>query len=249
MTDPAAPAVAPEAERMLILDFGSQVTQLIARRVRESGVYCEIWPYNADPDRIRAFAPRGHHPLRRPRQRDTMPGRPRAPQEVFDAGVPVLGICYGQQVMCEQLGGEVEGSEHREFGRAYVDVTDCALFHGVWQKGGREQVWMSHGDRVTRLPPGFRAVAVSEGAPFAAIADDSRRFYGVHVPPRGGAHAARRASCCATSPTVCGLLGHWTMAGFRDAADRPHPRAGRRRAGDLRPVRRRRQRGRRGADP
>ena len=109
---------------------------------------------------------------------------PRAPDIVFEAGVPVLGICYGQQAMCAQLGGEVQASDHREFGRAFVEVVEpCALFGGVWERGGREQVWMSHGDRVTRLPPGFRAVGVSEGAPFAAIADDERRFYGVQFHP------------------------------------------------------------------
>src|SRR5271167_888339 len=122
-------------ERVLILDFGSQVTQLIARRLRESGVYCEIWPFNADPERIRGFAPRGiilsGGPASVP-EGDS----PRAPQEVFEAGVPVLGICYGQMTMCAQLGGEVEQSDHREFGRAFVDVLEpCALFRGVWSPG------------------------------------------------------------------------------------------------------------------
>ncbi len=159
-------------DRILILDFGSQVTQLIARRVRESGVYCEIWPYNADPARIAAFGARGFILSGGPAS-VTEGAAPRAPDIVFAAGVPVLGICYGEQTMCAELGGEVAGGEHREFGRAFIDITgDCALFAGVWTRGGREQVWMSHGDRVVRLPPGFRAVATSEGAPFAAIADD-----------------------------------------------------------------------------
>src|SRR5271157_3151034 len=158
-------------ERVLILDFGSQFTQLIARRLRESGVYCEIWPFNAEPARIRAFGPRAiilsGGPASVP-EGDS----PRAPQCVFEAGVPVLGICYGQMAMCAQLGGEVEQSDHREFGRAFVDVLEpCELFQGVWAPGAREQVWMSHGDRVEKLPPGFRAVATSEGAPFAAFAD------------------------------------------------------------------------------
>ena len=182
LTDLAATELA--AERVLILDFGSQVTQLIARRVRESGVYCEIWPFNADPAAHRARSARA--PSSSPAARPASPRqRPRArPTCVFEAGVPVLGICYGQQTMCAQLGGEVEGSDHREFGRAFVEVTDdCALFDGAWEKGAREQVWMSHGDRVTRLPPGFRAVGVSEGAPFAAIADEARRFYGVQFHP------------------------------------------------------------------
>jgi GMP synthase (glutamine-hydrolysing) len=132
--------------------------------------------------------------------------------------VPVLGICYGQQLMCAELGGEVQGSDHREFGRAEVEVTDdCALFHGVWPKGVREQVWMSHGDRVTRLPPGFRTVGVSAGAPFAAIADDERHFYGVqfHVEVAHTPHGAQLLRNFTHG--VVGLSGNWTMAGFRDA--------------------------------
>jgi GMP synthase (glutamine-hydrolysing) len=206
----------PGSERVLILDFGSQVTQLIARRVRESGVYCEIWPYNADPGRIRAFAPRAiilsGGPASVP-EGDS----PRAPQEVFEEGVPVLGICYGQMTMCAQLGGEVEQSDHREFGRAYVDVREpCALFRGVWSPGAREQVWMSHGDRVTRLPQGFKVVATSEGAPFAAFADDHRRFYGLMFHPEvmhtpHGAQLLRNFT-----HEVAGCRGEWTMGGFRD---------------------------------
>src|SRR5437868_1060052 len=131
LRDPAA----PEAERVLILDFGSQFTQLIARRVRESGVYCEIWPYSADPERIRDFDARGFILSGGPAS-VTEGAAPRAPQVVFSAGIPVLGICYGEQMMCAELGGDVEGSDHREFGRAFVDVVgDCELFHGVWQKG------------------------------------------------------------------------------------------------------------------
>ena len=120
---------------------------------------------------------------------------------VFDLGVPILGICYGEQLLCHQLGGAVEPSDHREFGRAYVDIADdCALFHGVWANGGREQVWMSHGDRVTRLPPGFRVVATSEGAPFAAIADDRAPVLRRAVPSRGRPHAARRAVAAQLHP-------------------------------------------------
>ena len=216
LPDPAATA-ALAAERVLILDFGSQVTQLIARRLRESGVYCEIWPFNADPDRIRAWRPRGVILSGGPASL-TEGASPRAPQYVFQAGVPVLGICYGMQTMCDQLGGEVQGSEHREFGRALVDLTDeCVLFQGVWHKGGREQVWMSHGDRVTRLPPGFRAVAVSEGAPFAAIADDRRRFYGLLFHPEV-VHTPHGAALLRNfTHGVLGLSGTWTMAGFRAA--------------------------------
>ncbi len=205
------------ADRVLILDFGSQVTQLIARRVRETGVYCEIFPYNVPPERIAAFAPKAIILSGGPA---SVPdgNSPRAPQMVFEAGVPVLGICYGQMTMCEQLGGQVASSDHREFGRAFVDVgDDCDLFKGVWEKGSRHEVWMSHGDRVIALPPGFRAVGTSQGAPFAAFADDVRYFYGlmfhpevVHTPD--GAKLLRNFV-----HGIAGLGGDWTMAGFKDA--------------------------------
>ncbi len=202
-------------DRILILDFGSQVTQLIARRVREHGVYCEIWPFNAEPQRIAAFAPKAVILSGGPAS-VTEGESPRAPQIVFELDVPVLGICYGQQTMCAQLGGEVQGSDHREFGRAFLDVTgDCILFDGLWKPGDREQVWMSHGDRVVRLPPGFRVVGVSDGAPFAVCADDARRCYGVmfhpevvHTPQGGRllGNFVRRVAGCA---------GDWTMAAFK----------------------------------
>jgi GMP synthase (glutamine-hydrolysing) len=208
---------APEADRVLILDFGSQVTQLIARRVREAGVYCEIWPYSASAERIRGFAPAAIILSGGPAS-TTEHDSPRAPQEVFEAGVPVLGICYGFQTMCAQLGGEVEGSNQREFGRAYVDVLEpSALFRGVWAPGAHEQVWMSHGDRVTALPPGFRPIAVSEGAPFAAAADEGRRLYGVLFHPEV-VHTPHGAQLLRSFVhDVAGLGGTWTMAGFRAA--------------------------------
>jgi GMP synthase (glutamine-hydrolysing) len=206
------------AERVLILDFGSQFTQLIARRLRESGVYCEIWPYAADPARIRAFAPAAVILSGGPAS-VTEGESPRAPQEVFEAGIPVLGICYGEQTMCAQLGGAVQPSEHREFGRAFLDVVaPCALFRDLWAPGAREQVWMSHGDRVTALPPGFRVVGVSEGAPFAAIADDRRRFYGVQFHPEV-VHTPHGAQLLRNfTHAVAGLSGTWSMRGFRAGA-------------------------------
>ncbi len=162
-------------DRILIVDFGSQVTQLIARRVRESGVYCEILPCTAEPERFAAFDPKAVILSGGPAS-VTRAEAPAAPAEVFALGVPVLGICYGQQTMCAELGGEVKRGDHREFGRAVLDIADdCALFEGLWRPGDREQVWMSHGDRVVGLPPGFRPVGTSDGAPFAAIADDERR--------------------------------------------------------------------------
>ena len=204
-------------DRVLILDFGSQVTQLIARRLREEGVYCEIWPFNADPARIAAFGAKAYILSGGPASVSDE-GSPRAPQMVFEQGVPVLGICYGQMVMCHQLGGSVSGSEIREFGRAHVDVIeDCAIFHDTWQKGGREQVWMSHGDHIDAPPPGFRTVAVSEGAPYAVIADDERRFYGLMFHPEvmhtpHGAALLRRFV-----RDVAGCTGDWSMAGFKDS--------------------------------
>jgi len=209
---------APEADRVLILDFGSQVTQLIARRVREAGVYCEIWPYSVAAERIRAFAPAAIILSGGPAS-VTEGDSPRAPQAVFEAGVPVLGICYGFQTMCQQLGGEVVGSaSEREFGRAYVDVLEpSALFRGVWGKGAHEQVWMSHGDKISALPPGFRAIAVSEGAPFAAAADEARRLYGVLFHPEV-VHTPHGAALLKSFVhDVAGLGGAWTMAGFRAA--------------------------------
>jgi GMP synthase (glutamine-hydrolysing) len=203
-------------DRILILDFGSQVTQLIARRVREAGVYCEIMPFNVDPQRIADFAPKGIIFSGGPASVIDA-GTPRAPDIAFSLGVPLLGICYGQQTLCAQLGGKVETSDHREFGRAFVEVTgDCALLDGVWPRGEREQVWMSHGDRVTQLPPGFRVVGVSEGAPFAILADDERRYYGVMFHPEV-VHTPQGGKLLASfARRIAGCRGDWTMAAFRD---------------------------------
>jgi GMP synthase (glutamine-hydrolysing) len=206
------------ASRILILDFGSQLTQLIARRLREAGIYCEIFPYTAGPDRIAAFAPAGLIFSGGPAS-VLDAGAPAADPALYTLGLPILGICYGQQLLVQQLGGTVQGSDHREFGRAYVDIAaDCALFHGVWAPGSREQVWMSHGDRVTALPPGFITVAVSEGAPFAAIADESRRIYGIqfHAEVVHTPHGAQLLRNFALG--VCGCAGDWTMAAFRRTA-------------------------------
>ena len=205
-------------DKILILDFGSQVTQLIARRVREHGVYCEIWPYTASEEQIRDFAPRGIILSGGPAS-VTQATTPRAPDIVFRAGVPVLSICYGMQTMCAQLGGSVTLSDHQEFGRAFIDVLgECRLFGGLWPQGAREQVWMSHGDRVDVLPPGFRAVAASEGAPYAAIADDERLFYGVVFHPEV-AHTPQGGKLLRNfTHHVCGVRGDWTMAAFRAQA-------------------------------
>jgi GMP synthase (glutamine-hydrolysing) len=204
-------------ERILIIDFGSQVTQLIARRVRESGVYSEIHPFNkVDADFITGFRPNAIILSGGPASVTDI-GTPRADESVFTCGVPVLGICYGQQTMVEQLGGLVETSEHKEFGRAYLEVRDeCALFKGVWAEGSREQVWMSHGDRVTSLPEGFRPVGVSDGAPFAAIADDRRQFYGVQFHPEV-VHTPHGGQLLRNfTHGVAGCGGDWSMTAFRD---------------------------------
>jgi GMP synthase (glutamine-hydrolysing) len=205
-------------DRILILDFGSQVTQLIARRVREAGVYCEIWPYTASDDKIREFAPRGLILSGGPAS-VTAASTPRAPEIVFSLGAPVLAICYGMQTMCAQLGGRVTLSDHQEFGRAFIDVIgECRLFEGLWPPGARAPVWMSHGDRVDALPQGFRAVAASEGAPYAAIADDARRFYGVVFHPEV-AHTPQGSQLLRNfTHQVCGCAGRWTMAAFRAQA-------------------------------
>jgi len=204
-------------DTVLIIDFGSQVTQLIARRVREQGVYSEIVPFNRAEDALKRLRPKAVILSGGPAS-VTEFGTPRAPDWVFKAGLPVLGICYGEQTMVAQLDGGVEGGHHREFGRAELEVTgDCALFADVWRKGERDTVWMSHGDRVTRLPPGFKVVAVSKGAPFAAIADERRKLYAVQFhpevvhTPKGGqiiANFVRR---------IAGLPGDWSMAHFKSS--------------------------------
>ncbi|MGE3304087.1 MAG: glutamine-hydrolyzing GMP synthase [Hyphomonadaceae bacterium] len=213
------PKRAGQHERVLIVDFGSQVTQLIARRVRESGVYCEIHPYNKAAETLAAgFQPKAIILSGGPAS--VIEGAsPRAPQEVFSLGVPVLAICYGQQTMAVQLGGVVEGGHAREFGRADVEVkAPSALFDGVWDVGGRYPVWMSHGDRVTQLPEGFSVKATSENAPFAAATDEKRRFYSVMFHPEvvhtpDGARLLRNFT-----HKIAGCSGDWTMAAFRAEA-------------------------------
>ena len=201
---------------VLIVDFGSQVTQLIARRVREAGVYCEIHPFSKAAEAFARLKPRAvilsGGPASVPE-----PGSPRAPAEIFKSGVPILAICYGQQTLCEQLGGKVEGGHAAEFGRAEVEIlAPSALFDGVWQAGGRYPVWMSHGDRVTRLPEGFRVYAVSENAPYAVAADEARRYYTTMFHPEV-VHTPDGARLIANFlHKIAGLKGDWTMAAFRD---------------------------------
>ncbi len=211
-------AAARGHDKVLIVDFGSQVTQLVARRVREAGVYCEIAPFQSAERAFKELKPKAvilsGGPASVPDE-----GSPRAPQAIFDSGVPVMGICYGQMTMAAQLGGGVESGHHREFGRADVTIqAPCALLEGVWGAGEAHQVWMSHGDRITRLPAGFKTIATSPNAPYALIADERRRYYGlmfhpevVHTPD--GAKLIRNFV-----HRVAGLESDWTMAAFRAEA-------------------------------
>ncbi|MEI6486437.1 MAG: glutamine-hydrolyzing GMP synthase [Sphingomonadales bacterium] len=204
-------------DSILILDFGSQVTQLIARRIREAGVYCEIVPFAKGAEAFARMAPKGVILSGSPANISDENG-PRIPDAVLAADVPLLGICYGEQSLCWQLGGAVVASDHREFGRAEIDVVDdCAFFAGVWKKGDKPTVWMSHGDRIDAIPPGFRAVAVSPGAPFAAIANDEARRYGVQFHPEV-VHTPDGAALLKNFVVgVCGVTPNWSMAGFRSA--------------------------------
>lgn len=207
-------------ERVLILDFGSQTTQLIARRLRELRVYCEIHPCTVDDAFVRAFAPRAVVLSGGPAS-VTEAESPRAPAEVFRLGVPVLGICYGQQTLCAQLGGRVEPASHREFGRADLElVRECRLFDGILRVGERAPVWMSHGDRVTALPSGFEVVGRSGGAPFAAVADEQRRFYGVQFHPEVVHTPIGRQLFANFAFHIAGLSGDWSMEAYRAHAVR-----------------------------
>ena len=205
-------------DNVLIIDFGSQVTQLIARRVREAGVYSEIVPFSKAEEGMERLKPKAIILSGGPAS--VLDDKaPLPPLSVYEAGVPVLGICYGEQAMAYQLGGTVEGEHEREFGRAFVEVKKpSALFEGVWQPGERHQVWMSHGDRVTKLPEGFEAVGTSEGAPFAMIADEKRRFYATQFHMEV-VHTPDGAKLLANFVRdIAGIPGDWTMAAFRDQA-------------------------------
>ena len=206
------------SEQVLILDFGSQVTQLIARRVREAGVYCEILPCTTEPRRIVEFGANAIILSGGPAS-TYWEKAPRAPEVVFELGVPILGICYGEQTICAQLGGGVEFSDHREFGRAFITIQeDNPLFEGLWARGERHQVWMSHGDRIHAIQPGFRAVATSDGSPYAAIANEERAIYAVQFHPEVH-HTPDGARLIANFVrNVAGLKGDWSMAAFREQA-------------------------------
>lgn len=205
-------------DTILIVDFGSQVTQLIARRVREAGVYCEIIPFQFAEEGFHRLKPKGVILSGGPASTGDIDA-PRAPQVIFDSGLPVLGICYGQMTMCVQLGGEAESSNHREFGRAQVTVKkQCTLFEGVWDDGAQHQVWMSHGDRVNALPEGFEVYATSENAPFAAFGNEAKKYYGFMFHPEV-VHTLDGAKLLSNFVhKICGCSGEWTMGAYREQA-------------------------------
>ena len=213
------PAPAPEGEghqRVLVVDYGSQVTQLIARRMREDRVFCEVHPcHKVDEAFLREFKPAAIVLSGGP-ESVTHKDSPRAPEALFELGVPVLGVCYGEQIMCHQLGGEVSAGAP-EYGRADIEIVrDSPLFVGLGEAGSKEPVWMSHGDCVTAMPPGFHVIAASEGAPYAAIADEGRRFYGLQFHPEV-VHTPRGELMIRNfTRRIAGCSGDWTMATFRD---------------------------------
>ena len=209
--------------RILILDFGSQYTQLIARRVREIGVYCELWAWDVTEAQIKDFNPTGIILAGGP-ESVTEDNSPRAPEYVFNAGVPVLGICYGMQTMAEQLGGGVEGSEHKEFGYAAVEIiAQSELFKNIEDAIGANgnatlDVWMSHGDKVSAIPEGFTTIAQTPSCAYAAMANEDKQFYGVQFHPEV-VHTLKGEKLLSNFVhKICGLSGDWTMAAFKDQA-------------------------------
>jgi len=203
------------SEKILILDFGGQYTQLIARRFRELGVYCEIHPCTMKAEAMRAFGPRGVVFSGGPAS-VLAEGSPRADRAVFELGVPVLGICYGLQLFAHELGGKVDRAAHREFGPATIDTRPSSeLFEGL---PGKLDVWMSHGDRVESLPPGFEPIASTPSAPFAAAADRRRRLYGVQFHPEV-VHTPRGKEILRNfAYRICGCSGSWSMRGYAETA-------------------------------
>ena len=213
MPDPARPP-----DSILIVDFGSQVTQLIARRIRECGVYCEIHPFTTAGRALASLKPKGIILSGGPAS-TVEEGAPTIDPELLTVGLPILGICYGQQALCMGLGGQVEAGHHREFGRAEVTISrESSLGEGVWPVGSSHPVWMSHGDRVTAIPPGFEVVGTSPGAPFAMIADEQRKIWGVQFHPEV-AHTPDGAKLYANFVhRICGIPSSWTMAAYRQRA-------------------------------
>ena len=210
------------ADKILILDFGSQYTQLIGRRVRELGVYCEIWAYDNDLSAIQAFAPKGIILSGGP-STVTEESTPRPPQGVFELDIPVLGICYGLQCMAAMLGGDVQTSEKREFGHATVKL--CGDNRLLLEQS--QSVWMSHGDKVTGLPEGFRIIAQSDNAPLCAIADEARQFYGVQFHPEVTHTEFGEALLSRFVHDICGCANEWTASNIiQDSVSRARDMVG-----------------------
>jgi GMP synthase (glutamine-hydrolysing) len=211
------------SQKILILDFGSQYTQLIARRVRELGVYCEIWDYAVDADLFKDFAPQGIIFSGSPESANTTES-PRPPDYIYAAGVPILGICYGMQTMAEHFGGKVEASAKSEFGFAQVDVTAAnKLFDGIEDRitasgQGQLDVWMSHGDKVTEVPPNFRLVAATASAPISAMADETRSFYGIQFHPEVTHTLQGLRILERFVREICGCEALWTSANIIEDA-------------------------------
>ena len=220
MTEQQADKGAGTENRILVIDFGSQVTQLIARRLRESGVYTEIVPYSASEEKLKTFKPRGIILSGGPSS-VTSERAPSVPNAIFESGLPILGICYGQQIMCAQLGGEIQAANEREFGLAQISVlAACKLFDEIWKAGTHADVWMSHGDKVTALPNGFKAVAKSDGTPYAAIADEKRQLYGLQFHPEVVHTPEGGALLRSFALNIAKCSGTWSMKSFRDEAIR-----------------------------
>ncbi|RMH59527.1 MAG: glutamine-hydrolyzing GMP synthase [Zetaproteobacteria bacterium] len=207
------------SERILILDFGSQYTQLIARRVREAEVYCELHPWDMDEQAIRAFAPKGIILSGGPNSA-VEDESPRAPAVVFELGVPVLGICYGMQTMARQLGGRVEAGAVREFGHAEVMTSgNSALLRGIEDRtGGWLDVWMSHGDKVSILPEGFHVICANDATPIAGMADETRRFYGLQFHPEVTHTRQGKAILSRFVHDICGCARQWNMPNYIEEA-------------------------------
>ena len=210
--------ISSPTDSILIIDFGSQVTQLIARRVRETGVYCEIVPFQSAEEGFKRVNPKAVIFSGGPAS-VLEANSPRAPQIVFDSKLPILAICYGQQTLCTQLGGKVEGGHHREFGRADIEILKSSpLFDGFWDVGSQYTVWMSHGDRVTELPDGFEVIAVSPNAPFAIAADEERKYYSTMFHPEV-VHTPDGSKLLANFVhNIAGLEGDWNMSAYRERA-------------------------------
>jgi len=202
------------SDKILILDFGSQVTQLIARRVREYGVYAEIWPCTAPLDKITAYAPKGIILSGGPASVSSEDS-PNLKADIWSLNIPVLGICYGMQLTALAYGGKVESTDHREFGRAFITIAqDSPLFKDIWKKGEKHQVWMSHGDSVTRLPEGFTILAGTDTVPYAIIANEAERIYAVQFHPEVMHTPDGGALLKSFTHTICGCAGDWTMHAF-----------------------------------